>query len=49
MCVRAERAVNRRLYGGCQFRAICNKPAEHRGAFLKSNYRQELWNPLEVR
>lgn len=36
-------------YGGCAFRDICSKDPGVRDQFLKSNYVERRWNPLQVR
>lgn len=37
------------MYGGCQYRGICTRNEEHRDMFLRADFEQKLWNPLEVR
>lgn len=37
------------LYGGCDYRDVCNKDPSVRDNYLKSNFKTRVWNPLEVR
>ena len=36
-------------YGGCVFKGICNKSPSVHTAFLKTDFEQIFWNPLETR
>jgi hypothetical protein len=36
-------------YGGCEFREICSKSPSVRQRFLKTSFKQRVWNPLEER
>jgi len=36
-------------YGGCPFRPICSRPPGARDAWLKSDYKKRLWDPLQRR
>jgi hypothetical protein len=36
-------------YGGCHFRDICSKPPARREAYLKGNFKTQVWNPLTSR
>lgn len=37
------------MYGGCDFQDICAKSAKVREQFLKANFVQDFWDPLEIR
>lgn len=36
-------------YGGCPFRSICSKPPASREQWLQSEFRVQVWDPLERR
>jgi hypothetical protein len=36
-------------YGGCRFRGVCSRSPSVRQAFLDSDFRREMWNPLDTR
>lgn len=38
-----------KVFGGCPFRDVCNKPEKLRPSFLKSNFVKQPWNPLKPR
>lgn len=39
-----------KVFGGCPFRDVCNKPEKIRPQFLKSNFtKEDRWNPLKPR
>lgn len=37
------------MYGGCEMRPICQRPAAIRERFLAADYAQRVWDPLVVR
>jgi hypothetical protein len=37
------------LYGGCQFRAVCQLKPQHRELALRSNFVQRTWDCLKPR
>lgn len=37
------------LYGGCQFRSICNRSPGQRENWLKTEFQQRVWDPLQSR
>jgi hypothetical protein len=36
-------------YGGCQFRPVCSRSPATRQQWLQADYRQQQWDPLQVR
>ena len=36
-------------YGGCPFREICSMPPARREAYLKGNFKIQMWNPVNRR
>lgn len=37
------------MYGGCQFREICSKPARLRRTWLEADFVKRWWDPLKIR
>jgi hypothetical protein len=37
------------MYGGCPFRAVCARPPGARQAWLDTDYRKRIWDPLQRR
>jgi hypothetical protein len=37
------------VYGGCPFRPVCSRPPGARDTWLKADYRQRIWDPLQRR
>lgn len=36
-------------YGGCPFLAVCSKPVKQREVWLKADFHNRLWDPLQIR
>jgi hypothetical protein len=34
------------MYGGCEFREVCSRPAAARDQWLRLNYKRRIWDPL---
>jgi hypothetical protein len=37
------------IYGGCQFRAVCSRSPVARDAWLQTDYKHRMWDPLQRR
>lgn len=37
------------MYGGCDFRNVCNKPPGAREQWLKAGFVRRVWDPLQIR